>query len=185
MQIAWRPTQDVLEARLRRAQSSGLTYDAVGLSVRPPPHGWTLLEQVTPLGRGDALWEWTGRALLSWELHREARMLLAADVVRVAVDATVVNAAPFGPLAVPAPCRVVALVEEPDRCGFAYGSLPGHPVDGEEQLTVERTGGDVLLRIRSVSRPRGLAGLAPPLTRAGQRYVNQRYAAAARRLAAT
>jgi len=111
-------------------------------------------------------------------------MLLAADDTRVTVGATVVNAAPFGPLAVLAPCRVVALVEEPDRCGFAYGSLPGHPLDGKEQFTVERTDGGVLLRIRSVSRPRGLAGLAPAPARAGQRHVDRRYAAAARRLAA-
>ena len=31
-----------------------------------------------------------------------------------------------------APCRVVYVVDEPDRRGFAYGTLPGHPeIDGE------------------------------------------------------
>lgn len=174
----------MLETCLQRSRGSGLTYVAVGLSVRPAPAGWTLLEQVTPLGRGDELWDRVGRALLGWELHRRARMLLAADVGRVAVGATVVNAALLGPVAVLAPCRVVALVERRDRRGFVYGSLRGHPLDGEEQFTIERAGGAVLLRIRSVSRPVGLAGQVPALARAGQRHINRRYAAAARRLAA-
>ena len=183
MLIRWRPTQDVLDTCLRRADKAGPTYDDVGMSTRPPPVGWRLLEQVTPLGYGDELWERVGRALLGWQVHRQARMLLAADAERVGTDATVVNAAPFGPWAVLAPCRVVALVEQRDRRGFAYGSLPGHPLEGEEQFTVERAGGAVLLRIRSVSRPVGMAGWVPGLAGVGQRYVNRRYAAAARRLA--
>jgi uncharacterized protein (UPF0548 family) len=184
VQVRWRPTQDVLETCLRQAKGSGLTYEAVGLSSGLPPVGWTLLEQVMPLGYGDEVWERVGRALLGWDLHRRAGMLLAVDVVGVAVGATVVNAAPCGPWAVLAPCRVVALVEQRDRCGFAYGSLPGHPLAGEERFTVERADGVVLLRIRSVSRPVGLAGWVPALARAGQRHVNRRYAAAACRLVA-
>lgn len=184
MQTVWRPTPAGLVRELEQAVRTGLTYEDVGLSVRPAPAGWTLLEQRTPLGEGDLLERHVGEALLRWDLHREARMVLASDRSRVEVGATVVDAAPLGPVAVLAPCRVVAVVEQPGRRGFRYGSLPGHPLVGEEQFTVEREGAAVLLRIRSVSRPVGLAGLAPPLARAGQRHVNRRYAAAARRLAA-
>jgi uncharacterized protein (UPF0548 family) len=48
--------------------------------------------------------------------------------------------------------RVVAVADEPDRCGFAYGTLPGHAVCGEEAFVVARdeaalTGGT---RVRAV-----------------------------------
>ena len=35
-----------------------------------------------------------------------------------------------------APCRVVYVVDEPDRRGFAYGTLPGHAESGEELFLV-------------------------------------------------
>jgi uncharacterized protein (UPF0548 family) len=36
----------------------------------------------------------------------------------------------LGPIRVP--CRVVYVLDEPERRGFAYGTLPGHPESGEE-----------------------------------------------------
>jgi uncharacterized protein (UPF0548 family) len=50
------------------------------------------------------------------------------------------------------PVRVVAVADEPDRCGFAYGTLPEHEVCGEEAFVVARdeaalTGGT---RVRAV-----------------------------------
>ncbi|HEV8560641.1 MAG TPA: DUF1990 family protein [Actinophytocola sp.] len=38
----------------------------------------------------------------------------------------------------PAPGRVVHVVEEEHRRGFAYGTLPGHPECGEEAFLLER-----------------------------------------------
>ena len=35
------------------------------------------------------------------------------------------------------PCRVVYVIDEPSRRGFAYGTLPGHPESGEEAFIVE------------------------------------------------
>ncbi len=55
---------------------------------------------------------------------------------------------------VTAPVRVVYVVDEPDRKGFAYGSIAGHPERGEESFIVERTqDGSVWLAITSFSRP--------------------------------
>ena len=36
-----------------------------------------------------------------------------------------------------APTRVVEVVDRPDRFGFAYGTLPGHPYSGEERFSVD------------------------------------------------
>ena len=35
------------------------------------------------------------------------------------------------------PARVVYVIDEPLRKGFAYGTLPGHPETGEEAFIVE------------------------------------------------
>ena len=54
----------------------------------------------------------------------------------------------------PIPVRVVYVVDEPQRRGFGYGTLPGHPEDGEEAFIVERrTDDSIWLTIRAFSRP--------------------------------
>lgn len=59
-----------------------------------------------------------------------------------------------GPVGVKSPVRVVYIVDEPKRKGFAYGTLPGHPEDGEEAFVVsQRLDGSVWLTVRAFSRP--------------------------------
>jgi uncharacterized protein (UPF0548 family) len=82
-----------------------------------------------------------------------------------------------------AACRVVAVVDEPDRFGFAYGTLPLHPESGEEAFLVERGPDDaVRFRVVAVSRPaHPLARLGAPVTRLVQRRVTSRYLEGLRR----
>lgn len=57
---------------------------------------------------------------------------------------------------VSAPVRVVYVVDESNRKGFGYGTLPGHPQSGEESFIVERTpDGSVWLTVTAFSRPGG------------------------------
>lgn len=84
---------------------------------------------------------------------------------------------PFFGFKVTAPVRVVYVVDEPNRKGFAYGTLHGHPEGGEESFMVERTDdGSVWMVINAFSRPSTwywwLAAL--PL-RAAQEYFTRRY----------
>jgi uncharacterized protein (UPF0548 family) len=73
--------------------------------------------------------------------------------------------AALGSFSVREPVRVVAVVEDADRCGFAYGTLDGHPVSGEEAFVVHRApDGTVPLTLRSLTRaPRGAGGSATPM----------------------
>ncbi len=59
----------------------------------------------------------------------------------------------IGPVRMTAPTRVVYVVDEPDRRGFAYGTLPGHPESGEELFLVERVGDETWAEVRAFSRP--------------------------------
>jgi uncharacterized protein (UPF0548 family) len=76
-----------------------------------------------------------------------------------------------------APVRVVYVVEEPRRRGFAYGTLPGHPEIGEERFLVEhRNDGSVVASVVAFSRPgRLLTRLGGPLSWAVQSAVVGRY----------
>jgi uncharacterized protein (UPF0548 family) len=59
-----------------------------------------------------------------------------------------------GPFAVDAPVRVVYVIDDPNRVGFAYGTLEGHPASGEEAFILDRREDDsVWLTVRSFSRP--------------------------------
>ena len=55
---------------------------------------------------------------------------------------------------VKAAARVVYVIDEPKRKGFAYGTLAGHPERGEEAFVVDQTeDGSVWLTISAFSRP--------------------------------
>jgi uncharacterized protein (UPF0548 family) len=84
---------------------------------------------------------------------------------------------PFGPFRVKAPARVVYVVDEPKRKGFAYGTMAGHPEKGEESFIVEQTeDGSVWLEIRAFSRPaNGFYWLVYPVLRLSQAFYTRRY----------
>jgi uncharacterized protein (UPF0548 family) len=77
----------------------------------------------------------------------------------------------------PIPARVVYVIDEPSRHGFAYGTLPGHPERGEEAFVVERLAdGSVWLVIRAFSRPAGpLSWIGYPVARLLQALYTARY----------
>ncbi|MEK6311265.1 MULTISPECIES: DUF1990 family protein [Curtobacterium] len=81
-----------------------------------------------------------------------------------------------------APVRVVSIIDETDRKGFAYGTLDGHPLSGEESFVVERTpDGSVWLQLRQFSQPASRKWrLVEPLLRRQQRVMAEKYLAALR-----
>jgi uncharacterized protein (UPF0548 family) len=84
---------------------------------------------------------------------------------------------PFGPIRVKAPVRVVYVVDEPRRSGFAYGTLRGHPEDGEEGWIVEqKDDGSVWMTVRAFSRPANPFWWAVyPVLRITQEFYTRRY----------
>lgn len=82
---------------------------------------------------------------------------------------------PFWPRAFPV--RVVYVVDEPDRRGAAFGTLPGHPLSGEELFVVERRDDDsVWLTVRIFSKPSsGFWRAVLPVLRLVQALLVRRY----------
>jgi uncharacterized protein (UPF0548 family) len=147
-----------------------LTYAEVGATLAPGlPDGYAHLDvrrRVGPASRFDAL----GEHVLAWGLQRGAGLRVPSSAVVLDADVTL----RLGPLRIPV--RVVRVVDEPDRRGFAYGTLPGHPERGEEAFLAERDAEGTWLRIRAFSRPATwYARLGGPATALAQRVFTERY----------
>ena len=163
-----------------------LTYREVGATrAESLPRGYGHVHRDVSLGAGPEVFERAVAGLFDWRMHQEAGLTVIAAGGDAAPGVDVVLRAGWGPLHLRIPCRVVYTVEETDRRGFAYGTLPGHPERGEEAFTVVQTStGDVRMEIRAFSRPASLIARAGgPLSRMVQEFVTDRYVSALRRLA--
>jgi uncharacterized protein (UPF0548 family) len=167
-----------LDRRLARAREGALTYDHAGSTLYPerfPARATRTFHLDVPVGAGgfDAAVE----ALRAWAPQRGLGARVHPPGALPEPGVTLLVALPFGPVELIAPNRVVAVVDEPDRYGFAYGTLPGHPGRGEECFLIERlTAGSVRVTIRVDATPgTAIARAFGPLTARIQHAAIQRY----------
>jgi uncharacterized protein (UPF0548 family) len=146
--------------------------------AKPPP-GYRLDRWSRSLGKGGHVFDRAVAALRTWRVHEGAGLVVQA-AGPPALDAVVAMAAPLPIGWVEVVCRVVDVVDEPNRFGFTYGTLSVHPEQGEESFTVVRAGdGSTVFQIVAVSRPRQvLARAVPPVARRLQMAATNRYLAA-------
>lgn len=111
--------------------------------------GW---ETATVLGTGQRVWDWARAELLSWGVKTGAGFSVSPEAPARTGDRPVILAHAFG-LSVREPVEVPEVVETPDRVGFAYRTLAGHPLSGEEAFIVQTDADTVILTIRSLTRP--------------------------------
>ncbi len=160
-----------------------LTYPEVGATRDPDlmpssAHRLAVRERVGPAACFDAAAE----LVLTYGMQRGAGFAVTATSDRAVEGAEVTMRARIGPLRLTAPTRVVYVVDEPDRRGFAYGTLPGHPESGEELFLVERVGHDTWVEVRAFSRPgRWYVGMGGPVVRRMQHRAARQYIDAVRR----
>jgi uncharacterized protein (UPF0548 family) len=156
-----------------------LTYPEVGATAAALPPGYHHLSRSRVVGRGETAFKTAADALMKWDVQRRAGLgVQPAGPVRLGADVTLTLR--FGPVRITAPCRVVAVLDEPRLRGFAYGTLPGHPETGEERFVLAWLPDDrVLFMITAFSRPgRWYTRLAGPLARLAQGRATEAYLAA-------
>ncbi|WP_412738510.1 DUF1990 family protein [Krasilnikovia sp. MM14-A1259] len=165
--------------------SAELTYRELGATRGELPAGYEHLHRDVSLSTGPKAFARAADAVIGWRMHRRAGLAVTASGPATTPGIVVVLRAGWGPLGVAAPCRVVYCINQPDRRGFAYGTLPGHPERGEEAFVVQLLpDGSVHLVIRAFSRHASVVARAGgPLTRRVQTFVTDRYVNALRRLA--
>ena len=178
-----------LEALLRRSLTATPTYPQVAatrpavLTGAPMPEGYHHLRYQRLIGTGQAAFEAAGACVLAWGTHRGVGFDLRASGPRALEGATVAFGIGRGPLALLASCRVVWSIDTAERCGFGYGTLPGHPETGEEAFVVSRdSAGRVWVEIVAFSnRGRWYSRLGAPVVPVLQRVAVAAYARAVQR----
>ena len=165
--VARSPSEKYLEDLRRSLADLPLTYEEVGATAGPTlPKGYRHDRVSAEVGRGAGTWARAQEALRTWQAHRRAQATIYPGSAVIAAGTEVVATVRLGPLFVIAPCRVVYVTAEPDRVGFAYGTLPGHPERGQEAFHLTRSDdGTVRFEIVAFSQPAtAMARLGGPLS---------------------
>ena len=165
----------LLHAALESYLDAQLTYDAVGATRGELPTGYHHTRRRVRVGTGSDVFDHAARAVSTWKMHRGSGLAVVVDGP-AAPGETVVLGLGLGLMLV-IPCRVVYVVDEPTRRGFAYGTLPNHPEEGEEAFVVTREEDDsVWLEITAFSRPAAaLVRWSGPIGRKVQSLMTTRY----------
>jgi uncharacterized protein (UPF0548 family) len=143
----------------------------------PLPVGYRIDRYERRLSADASVFARAADALRTWKAHVGADVEIVPKDARVTVGASVLFVIRTAGLWAVAPCRVVYVVDERDRFTFAYGTLPGHPEQGEVAMIVERDEvGAVVFRIVSFSRTVDrLARIGAPVTHRIQRRLTNQY----------
>ncbi|HJU92459.1 MAG TPA: DUF1990 domain-containing protein [Pyrinomonadaceae bacterium] len=161
------PSAEGVAQFISSQRNSEFTYAEVGATNTTPPAGYKVDHNRVQLGHGEATYKRAMEALKNWRQFELGWVTIVPRGVKVEVGATVaVKARAFGTWSLSA-ARVVYVIDESRRFGFAYGTLPDHVECGEERFLVEWLADDsVWYDIFAFSRPRHpLVRLSSPLAR--------------------
>ena len=155
-------------AFLRDARSQDFSYPEVGATRGTLPDGYNIDHNRVKLGQGSQVFRPAVSAIQSWEMFNVGWARVYEPNTPIRVNATVaVVFRHFGFWSLNA-LRIVYVIEEERRCGFAYGTLRDHAEQGEERFCVEWDADtdSVYYDIFAFSKPRQwLVRLASPIAR--------------------
>ena len=160
--------------RLSDLGEMSFTYSELGATAGSLPPGYHHLRKSAVIGRGRDRFEEAADAVMRWGMLRGAGAAVepTTDVAMVGSE-VIVRLGPFR-----VPCRVVYVIDEPDRRGFAYGTLPGHAETGEELFAVRYDPRDDTVHAEVVAFSRHgtwWSRLAGPVTSWVQHLITDRY----------
>ncbi|WP_457965494.1 DUF1990 domain-containing protein [Arthrobacter sp. D1-29] len=176
----------------KRLAAGELDYPGIGSTEHGrTPEGYACVVSRTYIGKGTAIYLRVAKGILTWELQKRSGLRVRTESDQVVPGARIVSGFGVGPFRLNAPCEVVwvrraGTGEGPQSAGFGYGTLPGHPVRGEEAFEVEIDAQEsVFLKITAFSRPANwMYQVGGVLARAAQSHITSRYIEGARQLAA-
>jgi uncharacterized protein (UPF0548 family) len=169
---------------LESYRALGPTYPEVGATLAgQAPTGLRRARAEIRLGHGSDTFSLAVVGLRGWAAHGLAGVTVFPRNVAIRTGETVIVTVGTPFLALAAPCRIVGVVDAPGRWGFAYGTLPDHPEQGEESFVVTMSEDEsVRFTITSLSRPGDpLVRMAGPLARSAQAFATKGYLRSLRR----
>jgi len=161
------PTEREVEEFIAEQRNQPFTYSEVGATNAQPPAHYNIDHNRIRLGEGEVTYRRAVEALKNWRHFDLGWVTIVPRGVVVEPGALVaVKARAFGTWSLSA-CRVVYVIDEPRRFGFAYGTLTDHVECGEERFLIEWLDDDsVWYDILAFSRPHHpLVKLSTPLAR--------------------
>ncbi|MBO6937814.1 MAG: DUF1990 domain-containing protein [Deltaproteobacteria bacterium] len=158
---------------LRRRADAPFTYRHVGATAADlpaAPAGFLLDRYGAVVGEGRPAFERCRAALERIDNYpRSFTRIVHADDAELAPGSLFGTVVQHFGFASAHPCRLIYVVDEPDRFGFGFGTLPGHAESGEERFLVRLESGRVHYDVQAFSRPVGLLPrLGAPITRSFQ-----------------
>ena len=172
-----RPTPGRVQAFRDEQRALPFSYPQVGMTRDrgAPPSGFERDRYRERLGAGAATFDAARAAVRAWQMFPAPLATIEPAGIPIApgeIAAVIVRA--FGVWFLNA-ARIVYVIDEPRRFGFAYGTLPGHAECGEERFLVESIDDTVWYDLDAISKPRYWAAqLAYPATRRLQRRFAER-----------
>jgi uncharacterized protein (UPF0548 family) len=168
-----KPTEEGVRKLLARQDKAAWSYPFAGGTANPQPQplpGWQIDHHRVLLGHGEAVFAAACHAIRHWKMFPRQMSQILWPTTRQEpgqVVAVLYRARPFL-LWMLFPARVVYRIEEVNRFGFAYGTLPEHPERGEERFLIEWNQSDnsIWYDLLAISRPgHWLARLGYPYAR--------------------
>ncbi|MDQ3181838.1 MAG: DUF1990 domain-containing protein [Acidobacteriota bacterium] len=136
------------------------SYREVGVTInQASPVGYPINRYRKELGKGQQTYKNAVKALCSWQMYALDWTRLYpsnAPIKEGEVVATLVKHLGFWSIN---PCRIIYLIDEEseklNRYGFAFGTLPAHSEQGEEQFLVEwdKEGDTVWYELYAFAKP--------------------------------
>lgn len=148
------------------------TYRDIGATLAGGrPDGFHHDQYEAVLGTGPYVFQRAVTGLKTWQAHRLPGLRVFANDEEIRTGATVVVTLGTPVASLAAPCRIVSVIDSQTRWGFAYGTLPGHPEQGEESFVVSISPDQAVhFEIKAFSRPGDfLVRLSGPIGRGMQR----------------
>ncbi|MCP4440048.1 MAG: DUF1990 domain-containing protein [Aureispira sp.] len=150
-----KPSLDTLETWTAKRKGEALSYQHPKATLEKEfPKGFDHDRNKCLLGKGDAIFELAKEGIRNWIIFPKAWIInhptpLPLEVGQeVAVVFNMLGAWWFNS------CRIQYLIEEPNRFGFAYGTLLSHVEKGEEVFWIEkRANGEIWYNIQAFSQP--------------------------------
>jgi len=181
MLLLRKPTPSTVRDFLAAQARLDFTYAAVGATAAVSPAGYVVDRTRIKLGEGEMVFQEARAALKRWEQFHLGWVEPCPADTPIKVGQEIGVMARIVGLWWLNACRIVYVVEEEDRFGFAYGTLPDHAEMGEERFLIQwdQATGSVWYDILAFSRPRHLlARLGYPWARQVQRRFARDSAAA-------
>jgi len=168
MFLLYEPSNSIVATFISSQRTQSFTYSEVGATNGNPPSDFTIDHNRIQLGTGSEIYHRAIEALKQWRQFDLGWVSIVPENVPIEIGATVaVKARAFGSWSLSA-ARIVYLINEERRFGFAYGTLPDHVECGEERFLIEWNEDDdtVWYDILAFSKPRHpLVRLSFPLAR--------------------